>query len=545
MRLFVLLLRTNARLVTLAVVVSLVSGAANPLVIALMHRVWTYGTFTDPAWIAAFLAVLAVLITSGYLAQVMVLNLALTAIADLRMKLSAKIMATPLAHLERLGFGKLLAVLADDVSAVSRVLPTIPRVIIDVTTIFGGVAYMVWLSGQALLVLSLFAVFGLVVFKLLSGRAMIYLTRGRQVYDSLFEDFRGLHDGIKQLKLNGARRHAFLFKDLMGSLQDYRNLNLKGRSLLIVAENVTRLLFFLLLGAMMFAVPRITSVDREILSGYVFMALYLYRPMNSLMGMVQDYTRAAVSLKKIQDVGLSLDSEDLEPSDETPPPVEQPLWQRLELRGATYSHGDGDDDSAFRLGPIDLAFERGELVFVLGGNGSGKTTLAKLLTSLYPPESGQVLLDGVEITDANRQRYRELFSVVFTDSHLFSRLVADDPEGLDERATEYLRRLQLAEKVSVEGARFSTTKLSTGQRKRLLLVNAFLEDRPFYVLDEWAADQDPHFKRTFYTEVLPELKARGKTVVVITHDDRYTYIADRCLKLEDGQLVDEPALRTS
>ena len=75
------------------------------------------------------------------------------------------------------------------------------------------------------------------------------------------------------------------------------------------------------------------------------------------------------------------------------------------------------------------------------------------------------------------------------------------------------------------------------QPKRLALLVAYLEDRPVYVFDEWASDQDPTYKDVFYRQLLPELRARGKAVVVITHDDHYFSVADRCLRLERGKLV--------
>lgn len=546
MSLFAFLLRSNARKVAVAILVSVLSGASSALLVALVHRVWAWGAYSSGVWMVRFAVVLVTLIASGFLAQMMVLGLSLRAIADLRLQLSAKIVATPLEHLEKLGFGRLLAVLADDVSAVSRVLPNVPRVVIDVTTILGGLAYMAWLSWQALLVICLFVAVGILVYQSLTRRSLGYMKRGREVYDSLFELFRGLHDGIKQLKLSRLRRQDFLHQELGTALESYRSLNMRGRTLLIGAENITRLVFFLLLGMLMFVVPRLGDADRQVLTGYVLMALYLYRPLGSLMALVPDVSRAAVSLQKIESLGLSLDRGQADTRavlEVQPCAAPAPRWQRLELRGVSYSHHRPHEDTYFTLGPLDLSFVPGELVFVLGGNGSGKTTLAKVLTSLYPAQQGQLLLDGVPVSDENREAYRELFTVVFTDSYLFSRLVpGQDAAELERQATLYLKRLQLDHKVQVRDGQFTTTTLSTGQRKRLLLLCAYLEDRPFYVLDEWAADQDPQFKETFYTEILPALKARGKTVVVITHDDRYTYVADRCLKLEDGKLVEEAAL---
>jgi putative pyoverdin transport system ATP-binding/permease protein len=190
----------------------------------------------------------------------------------------------------------------------------------------------------------------------------------------------------------------------------------------------------------------------------------------------------------------------------------------------------------FALGPVDLAFSPGELVFLIGGNGSGKTTLAKVIVGLYAPENGHILLDGVEVDEARRDRYRQLFSVVFSDFYLFDSLLGIRLERLDQAAQALLEALQLSHKVTIDQGVFSTLDLSQGQRKRLALLVAYLEDRPFYLFDEWAADQDPLFKDVFYRRLLPALKAKGKTVVVITHDDRYFHLADRLIKLESGQV---------
>jgi putative pyoverdin transport system ATP-binding/permease protein len=205
--------------------------------------------------------------------------------------------------------------------------------------------------------------------------------------------------------------------------------------------------------------------------------------------------------------------------------------------GVTHRYYREEEEGSFHLGPIELSFTPGELVFLIGGNGSGKTTLALLLLGLYAPESGTIRLDGVPIDEINRENYRQLFSAVFSDYHLFDTLFGLNRTGLDVQAREYLDRLQLRGKVQIKDGEFSTQSLSQGQRKRLALLTAYLEDRPFYVFDEWAADQDPVFRRVFYEELLPDLKARGKTALVITHDDQYFSIADRCLRMDLGKIT--------
>ncbi|WP_280501295.1 ATP-binding cassette domain-containing protein [Nocardia farcinica] len=201
----------------------------------------------------------------------------------------------------------------------------------------------------------------------------------------------------------------------------------------------------------------------------------------------------------------------------------------------------GEDDG-FTLGPVDLVFEPGQITFVVGGNGSGKSTLAKLITGLYVPRTGTVSLNGEAIDHQNIEWFRQHSSAIFTDFHLFEDYLGFDRPGIDEEVRHYLRELRLDDKVDVRNGTLTTIALSQGQRKRLALLTALLEDRPIYVFDEWAADQDPKFREVFYNEILDELKRRGKTVIVITHDDRYFDRADRLVKLEFGKVVEPVAV---
>jgi putative ATP-binding cassette transporter len=221
-------------------------------------------------------------------------------------------------------------------------------------------------------------------------------------------------------------------------------------------------------------------------------------------------------------------------------PHEKELYfNEVELAGVTHSYHQENDDSHFMVGPVNLAFRPGEIVFLVGGNGCGKSTLAKIIAGLYPPEAGGIRVDGRPVTDANRDDYRQLFSAVFSDFYLFDSLLGLNGANLDEQAQLYLRQLHLDRKVKILGQKLSTISLSQGQRKRLALLTAYLENRPFYLFDEWASDQDPEFKNIFYKQLLPDLKARGKAVLVITHDDNYFSCADRIIKLDYGQVLYE------
>ncbi|WP_067829581.1 ATP-binding cassette domain-containing protein [Nocardia inohanensis] len=199
---------------------------------------------------------------------------------------------------------------------------------------------------------------------------------------------------------------------------------------------------------------------------------------------------------------------------------------------------EANGEHGFELGPIDLTFEPGQITFIVGGNGSGKSTLAKLLTGLYVPQTGFLSLNGEQINHQNIEWFRQHSSAVFTDFHLFEDYLGFEP-GIDEQVRKYLRELQIDHKVTVENGVLSTIALSQGQRKRLALLTALLEDRPILLFDEWAADQEPKFRDVFYREILTDLKARGKTIIVITHDDRYFHLADQLVKLDFGKLAEK------
>ena len=102
-----------------------------------------------------------------------------------------------------------------------------------------------------------------------------------------------------------------------------------------------------------------------------------------------------------------------------------------------------------------------------------------------------------------------------------------------------LALLEMGDKLGVENGAFTTIDLSAGQRKRAAMLACVLERRPILVLDEWAADQDPHFRRKFYEVILPWLRRQGFTIVAVTHDDRYFHHADRRIHLREGRIVED------
>ncbi|MGH8487037.1 MAG: cyclic peptide export ABC transporter, partial [Pseudomonas sp.] len=271
------------------------------------------------------------------------------------------------------------------------------------------------------------------------------------------------------------------------------------------------------------------------MSGFVLVLLYMKGPLDHLISTLPIVSRAQIAFRRIAELSQQFSSPEphllLSDSKNTPTPVHS-----LELVDVTYSFPRVEGVEPFRLGPVNVRIEQGEIIFIVGENGCGKTTLIKLLLGLYAPQGGSITLNGAAVSAENRDDYRQLFTTIFADYYLFDDVVQGDTQ-IPADADRYLRRLEIDHKVRVQNGVFSTTDLSTGQRKRLALLNAWLEERPVLVFDEWAADQDPTFRRIFYTELLPDLKRLGKTIIVISHDDRYFDVADQLLRMKAGSVV--------
>lgn len=528
--------QTCRRLIIVTTITALLSGACNAGLIAMVNAALTRSSRFAPVVMWAFIALGLGKILTHFASQVLLARFSQGAIAELRRDLSRKILAVPLRNLEEIGAPRLLAALTEDVFHITQALLAIPVVSVNLAILLGGAVYLGWLSWQILAALATVIVVGAAGYRLLVASAFSRMSQARQEEDKLYGHFRALTEGIKELKLHRERRGAFFTQNIQTTTERYQQLNIAAEVRFTAAQSWSHLLYFALIGLILFLAPTLMTVSQHALTGYVITTLYLMGPLAGVLSSLSMFGRASVALQNVQKLGLTLShlaSEECSLASSG----KGAGFQRLELLNVRHTYHREQEDTSFVLGPINLAFHPGELVFLVGGNGSGKSTLAKLLAGLYLPESGELRLDGHPISDLNRDNYRQLFSAVFADFYLFDNLLGLESPNLDRRAANYLEQLHLSHKVSVKNGVFSTVSVSQGQRKRLALLTAYLEDRPFYLFDEWAADQDPLFKEVFYTQLLPELKGRGKTVLVITHDDNYFHLADRLIKLESGKLV--------
>ena len=537
MNLIWLLLRASGLKVVVAVLTGLISGGTTARLIALINTTLTQGispnqTATNSVWL--FVTLAGIILISSIISQVLLINISQDAVYRLRLRLSKGILSSELRHLEQLGTPRLLATLTDDVATLSNTVYAIPFICVDIAVICGCLIYLGVLSGAVFACTIGFMMVAIGSIQLLINRAGHFLNLAREEQDRLFKHFNAITHGIKELKLHASRRQQFFSQELQKSAASSRDQNAAALFTFSISTGWGNLLFFLLVGSLMFGLPRMLTTPSSIISSYILTLTYMMLPMQSILDKLQALSRASVALQKIERMGLTLAS-----SREGARKLETNARNRfstLQLQRVTHAYPSEQGDNQFTLGPVDITLQAGEVIFIVGGNGSGKSTLAKLITGLYIPESGSIKLDGNIVNDDNREMYRQYFSVVFSDFFLFDRLLGMTNPNLDVQAREYLQQLRLERKVRIENGKLSTTQLSQGQRKRLALLTAYLEDRPIYLFDEWASDQDPTFRDIFYRQILLNLKQRNKTVVVVSHDDHYFDIADRIIKLDYGRV---------
>ncbi len=460
-------------------------------------------------------------------------------IAKLRKDLGAKVLAAPIEQIERYRTHRLIPVLTHDVDTISDFAFAFAPLAISLTVVIGCLGYLAVLSWPIFLMTLIAIGIGSAVQYVAQTKGVKGFYAAREAEDNLQKHYQAIAEGAKELRIHRPRRHAMFTRNIQGTADHICDTHIRSINIFVIAKSLGSMLFFVVIGLALALQSLWPAADPAVMSGFVLVLLYMKGPLENLIGNIPIISRAQVAFRRIADLSERFSS---------PEPhlllsaAEHPatLLKRLELRDVQYAFPAVEGSVPFKLGPVNLCIEPGEILFIVGENGCGKTTLIKLLLGLYTPQQGQVLLNGKTVDAQGLDDYRQLFTTIFADYYLFDELVQND-KALPPDAGQYLERLEIAHKVSVRNGAFTTTDLSTGQRKRLALVNAWLDERPVLVFDEWAADQDPTFRRIFYTELLPDLKKLGKTIIVISHDDRYFDVADQLVRMETGQVISDKA----
>lgn len=455
---------------------------------------------------------------------------------DLRLQTIDKLRCSELPTLERLGRGHLYNLISNETNHLSVAFPLIVDNVQQTVLLVVSLMYLAWLSEAAFIVFILSVGLGILFYQRINDdyRAPMALAQARQ--GVLLDMVGDIVDGFKEVRLNTERSRALrlAYQGASAAVEESRDaVGLHWAALILLSSLVT----YFMLGIIGLVLPGYLSTHGQLVFQLVPTLLFCMGPLAKIVAQSPMFLQAEQGLRGILDVQRELDAAGaITPAEARAGAYLFQSFQRIAYRGLELTRRDEHGLVSFVAGPIDLTLNRGETVFLVGDNGSGKSTVLHLCTGLLQPDRGTILVDDRPVEGRDIAGFRELFACVFTDFHLFDRLYG--MEHVDPaRVQALLVEMELAHRVRFEDGRFSTTELSTGQRKRLGLIIALLEDRPIMVFDEWSAEQDAQFRAYFYATVLARLKAQGKTCLVVTHDERYLRHADRVVALDLGKVA--------
>lgn len=508
---------------------SILSGLANMAVIVLVTSSFNVREGIGHLIFYYVLAIGIYLLGRLYV-QTHLIRFTIGLIYELRVKLIDKIFSTAYRNFEKIDRGRVYTALNDDVNTLGRSTNLVVTLITSIITAVAAFLYLATIAFWATF-LTIFLIVSLAsIYAFVSQRTNPYFEEARDERNIFMRLLNGLIDGYKELSLQIGKKleyktditeSAARLKDKL-TIADTRFLHafLVGESLLVV-----------LLGFIAFGIPQMfPNIQLHIALSFIIVLLYLIGPINSILGAVPAVMQIKIAWNRvngfINEIPATIDLSHVSSA-----PLQE--VDSITARDIRFSYDSAESDRNFSVGPINFEAYAGEIIFIIGGNGSGKTTLSKLLTGLYEPTEGELMINGEALKSAEISEY---FSTAFTPPYLFEKLYNIDLEAKQLETQKYLKLLKLDDKVEIDIEKYSTIDLSGGQRKRLALLQCYLENRPIYLFDEWAADQDPEFRKFFYHTLLPEMKALGKIVIAITHDDHYFHIADRVLKMEQGKL---------
>jgi len=520
------------------VLVSIAPGSGREGLGTNMVRPFLWMEVSNYKFALLFISICVLVLFCRTISHTLLSRVALDATTDLRIKTYRQIMQAPIAELEKMGSSKLIVAITTDVARIVQGAMIVPDVLVGVVTLAGMLGYLYILNSEIFWFVIKAIIFGIVTYQVPMFIGNKYFQRGRARMDGLQESIRGLIRGTKELKLSKVKQDRYFKEILLANERDVLSNSKLANTIIVASANYGDLLSFFVICFVAYIFVSSHSITTEALIGTIMALLYITGPVSVILNAMPSIAMARVSLRSMTGVFSALSKE--EAVEEVKP---LPEWDTVRFSNVSYHYS--SEDGGFTLGPIDMEVAKGEITFIVGGNGSGKSTLCKLLALHYAPAAGEIYFGDVKIDRESLNSGRQYISAIFTDYYLFDRLLSN-LQAVDEKlVNQYLTELEIEKKVKVENGRFSTLALSDGQKKRLALLVTFLEDRDIYIFDEWAADQDPTFKQVFYYHILPELKARNKVVVVISHDDRFFNVADTLMIMEDGKLLRTERLRSA
>ena len=527
------LCRLSFSSLSISIAASLAAAAANLYLMSIIVAAFKPAG-DEPHQILAFGLLCLLLLCARTASQILLIRMTQDTVYNLHVKISRQVAAMEQDSLEQLGSIPVLTVISDDVNIVSALGTQVPALVMNVSIFVGVLSYVLYVSTSAFLMLLIMVIVSTVGYKLLARNTSALMTTYRQKQELVLQSVSSLIAGSKELRLNDIKQEHLL-EEINDRADQARRFGFSAWRRHSIAGAWAYTSYFVTVGVLIICSQLLLfGLNQRSALAAVFGILFLKGAIETIFSVIPTIGLAQVAFRRIEDIGITLQSSETKRSgSQVEVASESSQFQRIRLLDVEYSYSGKRGD--FHLGPLSLDIHQGEILFIAGGNGAGKTSLLKLLCGLYAPTAGFVEIDGVRITPERSHTYRQMFSAVFQDFQVFKRL--DNPTQASlEQAQRYVREFQLEQCAGVDGVGFTAGTVSRGQHKRLALAAALMEDKQVHILDEWAADQDPHFRAYFYDELIPQMRAEGRTVVAVTHDDAWYQVADRVLWLSDGML---------
>ncbi|MBH0086552.1 multidrug ABC transporter permease/ATP-binding protein [Psychrobacter sp. SCQQ22] len=527
------------------ILLNLVNAAVSVGIIAYINHTFISQPVFDTLSLLSlgyFAALIALLLVTTFLSQYALTRLGHQFVYELRTKLVKQIIDTKVPQIDHLGSARLIASLSSDIQSITTAFVRMPELVQGVILSAGVALYLGWLSLPLLFIIMFWIVMTIWISTILVKHVYTHLIKLRAINDFLYQDYQSIIEGRKELALNQYRAEKLYSDDFLSHAKSYQKTVIKSDTFHLSAVNWSNIMMFASIGVV-FAVSNYLNIPMGVATTFSLTILFMQSPILHAVGAYPTLQTAQVALDKIQ----SLELADYQAAFMTDHVAKD--WNSISLTDVGYRYGGINTQTQELAGDVNnpddilksvnLTVRRGDVVFLIGANGSGKSTLAKIITGIFTPTTGSVHVDQDNIDSENNADYRQLFSAIFSDQHLFKQLIGNQGNQPDEALiSDWLQKLNLQDKVSVSDHQLSTDKLSQGQRKRLAMLLSVAEQKDILLLDEWAADQDPAFRRVFYQTLIPELKALGKTLFIISHDDSYFEHADRLLLMKEGKLIE-------
>lgn len=513
---------------------SSIAGIANASLMFLVLN--SFYAQIDKIYLLYYFALsLFVFVLTVKIAQTKLIKIANDIIYDLRLKLIKKMFSTDYRSFEKLDTGKIFVTVNNDTHTLGNSPTIIINILSNLVTFISVFTYLAILSLAPTLITILVILSIIAFYSLVSRSSNRLMEKARDTMNVFMKLVDGLVKGYKELKLHRNKKAEYK-NDLQNTCLEYKEKQNRARIKFVNAMVIGNSMIFVLLGTISLGFDKLfPGIEATTVVSFIVLLIYAIGPVSAIMGQMPMAIQIKVAWNRIKTFLKETPEQTAAALPEESGEFTQSKRsvQNLKARNILFEYESKDEHDKFVLGPLDFEANKGEILFITGGNGSGKTTLAKILTGLYIPDQGSIEVDGKEV---NNGQLGEYYSVVFSDFHLFEKLYNVDLENRDQEIQKFLKILNLEGKVHIKNGAFSTIDLSGGQRKRLALLKCYLEDYPIYLFDEWAADQDPGFRKFFYRTLLAKMKEQGKIVIAITHDDNYFDAADKIIKMDVGKI---------